>query len=227
MMSRQLACTIAGLAFAAAVPLSAQEWLGQKDFLTQHEVDVIRETQEPNERIAAYLHFAALRLELVDQLLAKDEAGRGGKIHDNLDQYGRILEAIDSVVDDALVRDVDLTKGYEALLAQESEMLTRLKGFEERDPEDLWRYEFVLEDAIEITSDSLEMAQGDSKDRKRAILEADDAERAAREKATSDARQAEVDKAKAKVEKKEAEFERKRPTLLKKGESIDNGNGPK
>ena len=217
-MRSTLSSAVLGLALAAAAP--AQEWLGQKDFLTQHEVGIIREVQEPNERVAAYLHFAALRLELVSQLFAKPEDGRGAKVHDNLEQYGRILEAIDAVIDDALVRDVDLTKAYEALTTQEAEFLTKLEAFQEADEEDLWRYEFVLEDAIEITADSLEMAAEDSGDRKRAILEADDAERAAREAATSAARRAEADKAKEKVESKEAEFDRKRPTLLKKGETL-------
>jgi hypothetical protein len=216
---------IVGLFLAAAA--LGQEFLGEKDFLTQHEIDIVREVQEPNERVAAYLHFAALRLELVSQLLAKEEEGRGGQIHDNLDQYGRILEAVDFVIDDGLVRDVDLTKAYEALATQENEFLTKLKAIQESDPEDLWRYEFVLEDAIEITSDSLELASEDSSERKRDILEADDAERAAREKATSEAKRTEMEKAQKKVESKEAEFERKRPTLLKKGETIEDPRKPK
>lgn len=216
---------IIGLALAAGA--LGQEYLGEKDFLTQHEIDIIRETQEPNERVATYLHFAALRIELVSQLLAKNEEGRGGKIHDNLEQYGRILEAIDAVVEDGLVRDVDLAKAYEAQLAQEAEFLAKLKAIEDSEPEDVWRYEFVLEDAIEITSDSLELASEDSGERKRTILEADDAERAAREKATSDAKRAELEKSKGKVEEKEAELDRKRPTLLKKGETLEDVRKPK
>jgi hypothetical protein len=216
---------IIGLALAAGA--LGQEYLGEKDFLTQHEIDIIRETQEPNERVATYLHFAALRIELVSQLLAKNEEGRGGKIHDNLEQYGRILEAIDAVVEDGLVRDVDLAKAYEAQLAEEAEFLAKLKAIEDSEPEDIWRYEFVLEDAIEITSDSLELASEDSGERKRTILEADDAERAAREKATSDAKRAELEKSKGKVEEKEAELDRKRPTLLKKGETVEDVRKPK
>ena len=212
---------VLGLALTLAAP--AQEWLGEKDFLTQHEVGIIRETQEPNERVAAYLHMAALRIELVSQLLEKDEEGRGAKIHENVEQYGRILEAIDAVIDDALLKDVDLDKAYIALLTDEAAFLKRLREIQDSEPDDLWRYEFVLEDAIEITADSLEMAREDTSDRKRAILEADDAERAAREAATSDARRAEVEKAKAKEASKEEKFESKRPTLLKKGETL----GPK
>lgn len=212
---------LAIVGLALTLTASAQEWLGEKDFLTQHEVDIIRETQEPNERVATYLHFAALRIELVNQLLAKDEDGRAGKVHENLEQYGRIVEAIDAVIDDALLKDVNLDKAYIALLTEEAAFLKRLREIQDSDPDDLWRFEFVLEDAIEITADSLELAQDETGDRKRAILEADDAERAAREAASSDARRAEVEKAKKKEESKEATFESKRPTLLKKGETLE------
>ena len=79
--------------------LSAQEYLGERDFLTTYEADLIREAQEPNLRIETYLELAALRIELVKQLMGKEDAGRGAKIHRNLEEYGRILEAIDMVID--------------------------------------------------------------------------------------------------------------------------------
>ena len=56
-------------------PLWSQEFVTQRDFLTDHEVDVIREAQEPNLRITHYLHFATLRLELVRQQLGAKSLG--------------------------------------------------------------------------------------------------------------------------------------------------------
>lgn len=212
------------LAFAAAAP--AQEWIGAKDFLTPHEVGLIREAQEPNARIETYLHFAALRLELVDQLLAKDEPGRGAKIHQSLSEYGRILEAVDMVIDDALLRDVDLSTGLAMLVERQGEFLGRLERIDESEPADLWRYEFVLEDAREITVDSLDLASGESSDRKRAILESDSAGKAAREAAMSDTRRKEVEKARDKQESRAEEAERKRPSLLKKGETPGGQGAP-
>src|SRR5690606_33664633 len=146
------------------------------------EADQIRLAQDPNERIPAYLQFAKLRLALVDQLLSKEEAGRGAKVHDNLSQIGRIIEEVDMVVDDALLRDADLSKTIEPLLVAEREMLGRLEAIQETDPDDLWRYEFALEDAIYILEDSIEITSQDLVARKNELIEADDAEKAAREK---------------------------------------------
>lgn len=215
------AVLIAGL---IASPALAQEYLVGDDFLTPFEVDRIREAQDPNERIAAYTHFALLRLELIDQLMAKDEAGRAGQVHDNLDEYGQIMEAIDMVIDDALLRDVDITKAMEELIPQQEAFLKRLEAVQEKDADDLWRYEFVLEDAIEITSDSLELAQGDLGERKREVIDSDEAEKAAREETMTAARKAEMEKERGEQKAEEKEAERKRPSLLGDGETLDDAN---
>ncbi len=196
----------------------AQEYIGGRDFLTEHEVDVIREAQEPNLRIQAYLDFARLRLELVKQKLAVEEAGRSVAIHRNLDEYLKIIEAVDTVVDDALVRDVDLTKSIEAITTQETEFLAALKHIEKNPAEDNFRYEFVLDDAIDGTSDSLDMTQGDLAARKREIEEHDTQDQKAVDGSMAPQLRKETEKARETVRKKAAERERKRPTLMKPGE---------
>jgi hypothetical protein len=209
-----------GVALFVASPAFGQEIIVTKDFLTEFEADQIRIAQDPNERIPAYVQFAKLRMALVDQLLAKEEAGRGAKVHENLSQVGRIIEAVDMVVDDALLREVDLTKTIEPLLAAEREMLSRLETIQETDPDDLWRYEFALEDAIYILEDSIEITSQDLVARKDALIENDGAEKAAREKTMSQQRREELQQAEQEQQKEETEREKKRPSLLKKGETL-------
>ncbi|MDA0205326.1 MAG: hypothetical protein O3A53_08155 [Acidobacteria bacterium] len=208
-----VAMLVATLAFGQEISLT-------KDFLTEFEADQIRLAQDPNERVPFYLQFAKLRMALIDQLLAKEELGRGAKVHDNLAEVGRIVEAVDMVIDDALLRDADISKTIPVLLNTERELLSRLMAIQEKDLDDLWRYEFVLEDAIYVLEDSIEITSEDLAARKSGLIEADGAEKAAREKTMSQARREEVQEAEQVQQKEEKEREKKRPSLLKKGESL-------
>ncbi|MCY4189366.1 MAG: hypothetical protein OXD30_12865, partial [Bryobacterales bacterium] len=85
-------------------PTLGQEFSRAREFLTDYEIEVLRENQDLDKRISAYTKFAALRLELIEQEFAKQEAGRGAKVHRSLREYGAIIQAIDDVIDDALLR---------------------------------------------------------------------------------------------------------------------------
>lgn len=205
------------LGLFASVPAGAQEISTSADFLTEFEADLIRKAQEPRHRVPQYLEFAKLRIALIDQLLAKDELGRGARVHKNLDELGRIIEAIDMVVDDALVKELDLEKVIPELLAVEEDLLARLETIQDGDADDLWRYEFVLEDAIDILADSIEITSDDPTSRKVELVEAEANEKAARGATMTEARRAEMDE----VEEGQEEEVRKRPSLLKDGETLE------
>jgi hypothetical protein len=213
-MTRSGVLTSLALMAGAALSLSAQP---RRDFLTADEVDQIREAQEPNARVQLYARFAKDRVEMAKNLLSKDKVGRSILVHDALDDYARILDAVDDVTDEALARKVDMKPGLAALAKAEQETLAILQQIRDSKPKDLERYEFVLRTAIESTSDSLELAQEDLGKRAADVEARDQREKKAIEDAMTPA---ERDQRKA-AEKAAAEQQkpaRKPPTLLRPGE---------
>ena len=196
-----------------AAPVAAQQ---QRDFLTVDEADQIREAQNPNERLALYIHFAQQRLSQVDHWLAKEKPGRSILIHDALDDYANIIDALDSVADDALQRRVDIKVGLAAVAKAESEMLLGLQKIQDSQPKDMSRYDFVLRQSIDGTNDSLELARQDPAARAAAV-----AAKAAKEKKEREAELTPAERDAKKAEEAKAEKEKKKaPTLLRPGETL-------
>ncbi len=185
-----------------------------RDFLTADESDQIREAQEPNMRLSLYLKFANTRVELLKQMLAVEKAGRTALIHDTLEDYTKMIEAIDTVADDALKRKVDIALGMKAVADGEKLLLDELKKLTDRPGKDFARYEFAMQQAIETTQDSSELSAEDLKHRSGQVAEREKREKTEREAMSSTK---EVQQKKAE-EKKTEETKRKVPTLRRKGE---------
>jgi hypothetical protein len=195
-----------------AGPVAAQQ---QRDYLTVDESDQIREAQDPNERLALYVHFARQRLSQVDHWLAKEKPGRSILIHDALDDYANIIDAIDMVADDALQRRVDIKAGLAAVATAESEMLLGLQKIQDSQPKDMSRYDFVLRQSIDGTNDSLDLARQDPAVRAAAV-----AAKQAKEKKEREAEMTPAERDEKKAEEAKAEKEKKKaPTLLRPGET--------
>jgi hypothetical protein len=186
-----------------------------RDFLTPNEVDQVRETQDPNDRLLLYVHFAKQRMDLIEQYLAKDKPGRSIFIHNTLEDYSKIIEAIDSVSDDALRHNRPMDKGMLAVVDAEKDFLDRLNKIQDSEPRDLDRYKFVLGEAIDTTSDSRELSLEDSRKRG-SELAAEDAKEKKEREAMTPSKQ--VDDGKKGAQSDEEQQKKKVPTLYRPGE---------
>jgi len=200
----------------------------ERDFLSTDEAEQIKDAQEPNQRMALYVKFARRRIDLVKSLIAKDKANRSVLIHDALDDYSKIVDAIDDVADDAMQRKLDIKPGIDLIEGYERDLLPLLEKIRDSHPKDIDHYDFVLKTAIDTTADSLEMAESDVGERTKDVLARADKEKKTIEENRSpserDAKQAE-DK-KAAEQQPAATAQRTPPTLLRPGETIGGLTGP-
>jgi hypothetical protein len=192
-----------------AAPLFAQ-----RDFLTADEADQIREAQEPNLRLKLYAKFAKERVDLVQSLLSKEKAGRSLLIHDALEDYSKILDAVDEVIDDALLHKLELKLGIDAIAAAEKEALPKLEKAQNGNPKDISRYDFALKQAIETTRDGLETAQADLGKRGKDV----EAREAREKKEREDLEAPLPGEKKGEEAKSEEKPKKKAPTLKRPGE---------
>ncbi len=202
----------------AFLMLAALPAFAQRDFLTADEIDRIREAQEPNDRLKLYAHFARQRLDQVQSLLKQEREGRAGLVHDLLDQYSKIIDAIDTVADDALSRKANIEHGMKAVADAEKQMLPMLEKIQAGAPKDMERYEFVLSQAIDTTKDSLDASAEDLGKRGEEVQA-----REARDKKQIESmmQPKDLEEKKASEQKAAAEAKkRKAPTLLRKGETV-------
>jgi len=145
-----------------SVPLLAQ----QRDPLTDKESDDLREVaQDPLKRLKLLIKFATERLDTVERI--KDEPktpNRGSKLHDALEDFGKIIDELDDNIDDYSQKQSDLRKPLSEVVSAETSFDGRLKAFKEwsQDPKhtvDFKLYSFALQDAMESVSLSLDDAK--------------------------------------------------------------------
>ncbi len=209
-----------GMAACLAIAVGAGAW--QRDFLNADEIEQIREAQEPNLRLKLYADFAKARIDLVKNLLSKDKPGRSAMIHDALEDYAKILDAIDTVADAAAAKQTDIKVGLSAVANTYKAVLPDLKKIEDSHPKDIDRYDFALTQALETTNDSLDLANEDLGKRGRDVEAKQE-----KSKKTLQTEMAPAGGVKAAQEKKTADDaatsddkpKRKPPTLMRPGET--------
>lgn len=201
------------IALCAVTAMIAQE---DRDFLTPNEVEQVREAQDPDDRLLLYVHFAKQRMDLLQQYLANAKPGRSVFIHNTLEDYSKIIEAIDTVSDDALRHNRPIDKGTQAVLDAEKEFLAQLNKIQESQPKDFDRYQFVLQTAIDTTSDSRDLGLQDAQKRS-AVLAAGDAKEKKEREALMPSKEVTSRKKDAEAQSQEGQ-QKKVPSLYRPGE---------
>jgi hypothetical protein len=223
---------LAILICALALPIFAQ----QRDFLTPDEVNQVRNTTEPNERLKLYNIFARQRVDQLRKLMSADKPGRSALVHDLLEDYTRIVEAIDALADDSLTHKKNIDVGITAVSIMERITLVELNKINEDKPKDIARYDFALREAIETAQDSLELNEQDLGHRAADVVAKEKSEKAVRE-AEMKPEEPLPDGAKKPGSETSSQASsqgssqsntirpaRKPPTLLRPGEKISDGN---
>jgi hypothetical protein len=195
--------------------LAAPLW-AQRDFLTADEADQIREAQEPNERLKLYAKFAKQRVDLVQSLVNKEKPGRSILIHDALEDYSKILDAVDDVTDDALLRKLEVKMGLDAVASTEKQMLPTLQKIRNGQLKDIARYDFALQQAIETTQDSLTASQEDLGKRSESVEAHEEQEKKERQDISGSP--ASDNKSADEKQSDDSSRKRKPPTLKRPGE---------
>jgi hypothetical protein len=196
--------------------------LAERDFLTSDEVEKVREAQLPNDRLKLYALFARQRMDQLQRLLEKEKKGRSLAARELLEDYAGIIDAIDSVSDDALKRGIDITEGTVAVTASEKRFLDQLQKIRDRNPADVDLYAVALKEAIASTSDSMDLAKEDATSRGNKLSAEDKREKEEAEKTlkAEDSKGKPGDAATDQEAKKtdDDKPKRKPPTLLRPGE---------
>jgi hypothetical protein len=164
------------LVISAALTLSASLAAQQRDPLSDVESDQLREmAQEPEKRLKLFVKFTGERLDTVEALLGDDKAkGRGQRVHDALQDFRELVDELDDNIDDYSDKQADMRKVLAEVIGAEESFQRRLKAIQDHtaDPkfaEEAKIYSFVLQDAMEAVSLSLDDAKKTLDDENKAL----------------------------------------------------------
>ncbi|MBI4465828.1 MAG: hypothetical protein HY656_00170 [Acidobacteria bacterium] len=138
-------------------PAAAQ----QPDYLTSEEVEKVRETQEPNLRVALFLQFATQRLLTLEQALAgTPQWADSAEVKDMLNSFIRAVDDAADALDTAMKHGgVDLRKARGPLAKSGADFLARLERIQKTEPGESETLRYDLEDALEATQDLLALGK--------------------------------------------------------------------
>jgi len=130
-----------------------------QDYLTDEEIQKVRETQEPNARILLFLEFATVRLARFQKALAASPPTHTDELTEMLDDY---ISAIDDTTGNLEIwlerGGVKLEKARKEIEKQVPEFLSTLEKLGTTYGTRLEEFSFTWEDALEATRELLQAA---------------------------------------------------------------------
>jgi hypothetical protein len=144
-----------------AVSLAAARGAEKGDYLSDEEVDQLREAQDPSPRIEAYLSFAQIRLTRFDDFRDRPpnpDYDIPAYLDTQLDQYMRITDALKDWIEEHFDRRDDMREGLKKFLETGPHQLEQLRHFEETPSSYAEGYRKSLRDAIDDFTDALDGA---------------------------------------------------------------------
>jgi hypothetical protein len=153
--------TLMTSALLLTVSLAAAGGAEKGDFLTDDEVDELREAQDPSLRIEKYLWFAQIRLTRFDDYRSRPadpDYDIPGYLETQLDQYIRIVDALKDTIEDHFDRHDDMRAGLKKFVETGTHQLDQLRHIEQSSDPYAAGYRRSLADAIDDFTDALDGA---------------------------------------------------------------------
>ncbi|MFZ0961956.1 MAG: hypothetical protein WAO35_13715 [Terriglobia bacterium] len=153
--------TLVTSALLLAFALAAAGAPEKGDYLSDDEVDQLRDAQDPSQRIATYLSFAQVRLERFDDVRSRrpdPDYDIPAYLDTQLDQFIRITDALKDWIEDQYDRQNDMREGLKKFLETGPHQLEQLRHVEQSTDPYAAGYSKSLSDAIDDFSDALDGA---------------------------------------------------------------------
>jgi hypothetical protein len=153
--------TLMTSALLMAISLPAAWGAEKGDFLTDAEIERLRDAQDPSERIAAYLEFGQLRLARLDDYRnrpANPDYDVPEYLEAQLDEFIRITDALKDWIEDHYNRHIDMRVGLKKFLELGPHQIEQLHHIEESPDPYSAGYHQSLIDAIDDFADALDGA---------------------------------------------------------------------
>jgi hypothetical protein len=160
--------TFALTCFAVLLGLSAlacPTWAQKKDYLTDNEAELVRDTDTPSQRIKLFISFASDRIKKLQYEFAHpdDSLHRADRLDAMINGYTGCIDDAADLIDLGTDKQQNILDAVKDMKAHAPEFLSYLKELEAKGGE-ANDHKDNLDDAIDATNDAINTADDDAKE---------------------------------------------------------------